>query len=54
MLIFFAFQALELPGEDKIAATIGKTTDSATGPDGVPYSAYKANTELSAKLLYNS
>ena len=51
---FFNFENLELPDQGKLEDAIRRTKDSATGPDGVPYSAYKANVELSAKILHNS
>ena len=50
----FNFTYLESPDQGKLTIAITKTKDSATGPDGVPYSAYKANVELSAQVLRNS
>ena len=45
--------SLELPVDEDFANTITHLRDSATGIDGVPYSAYKANVELSASVFSN-
>jgi len=47
----FSFNHLELPTEDMYIERIRSATDSATGPDGVPYAAYKAIPEASARVL---
>ena len=49
----FDFAELGLPDYDDFFMTIGKMRDSAPGPDGLPYSAYKACRELAAEIFSN-
>ena len=45
---------LELPSEDDFGEMVMRAKHSACGVDGVLYAAYKANSLLSAEVLYNS
>ena len=47
----FDFSTLELPSADFYASYISKLKDSATGRNGIPYSAYKADTCLSSLVF---
>ncbi len=47
------FSALELPVQVDFVSTLGHVRDSATGADGIPYSAYKANVDISAQVFSN-
>ena len=50
----FDFENLEVPDEEKLEKAISLAKDSACGPDGVPYAAYKALRKLSATILRDS
>ena len=50
----FNFSNLELPEVNDFDLTISKLRDSACGPDGIPYSAYKACRPLAAEVFANS
>jgi len=45
------FSDLELPGGAQFAKILTKLTDSATGINGIPYSAYKAVLQISAEVF---
>jgi len=47
----FNFANLQVPVEDDYLNTIARVKDSACGEDGIPYSAYKASPETSAKVM---
>jgi len=49
----FNFTSISLPGLDDYVCTLKHVKDSATGIDGVPYSAYKANMDISARVFTN-
>ena len=48
------FAACRLPNKDRFSTIIKKVKDSATGPNGIPYSAYAACTDTSAQVLENT
>ena len=48
----FEFSSLELPSEDDFGEMVMRAKHSACGEDGVPYAAYKANSFLSAKVVF--
>ena len=48
------FGVCSLPGKGNYIRIIKKVKDSACGPDGVPYSAYSADLELSGTILENT
>ena len=50
----FDFENLLLPDQEKLEKAIILAKDSACGPDGVPYAAYKALLKLSAAILHDS
>ena len=47
----FDFANLGIPEEEDFISVIGRSHDSAAGPDGIPYSAYKAIKFLAARIL---
>lgn len=47
----FSFSDLSIPGQEEFEVVISKCHDSATGPDGIPYSAYKSIKVLAATVL---
>ena len=48
------FANCQLPKKDRFVAIINRVKDSATGPDGIPYSAYSACSNTSAQILENT
>ena len=48
------FASCQLPKKDRFVAIIKKVKDSATGPNGIPYSAYAACIDTSAQILENT
>ena len=49
-----AFTECVLPNQEVFEQIIGRVKDSAVGPDGLPYSSYSADTQLSAKIFENT
>jgi len=47
----FSFSGITLPTRADYRARILRSKDSACGPDGIPYSAYRADSDLSAEIL---
>ena len=47
----FNFEDVGIPEEEDYIMVIQKSKDSACGPDGIPYCAYRATKELSARIL---
>ena len=52
--LIIGFAECVLPRKDNYIAIIKKVKDSACGPDGLPYSAYSADLELSGAVLENT
>ena len=50
----FTFSSMTFPDEQDYSNRIGKVKDSAAGPDGIPYSAYRADKTLSGGVLYKA
>ena len=48
------FSSCRLPPKEKFVASIKKVRDSATGPNGIPCSAYAACPDTSAEVLENT
>ena len=54
MAIFLQFEALDQPEVEDFVETIKRSKESACGPDGIPYSAYKVHAELSGYALHQT
>ena len=48
------FSRCQMPTKERFTAIIKKVKDSATGPNGIPYSAYAACPDISASVLENT
>ena len=47
------FSQLQLPDYDDYSHIISKVKDSSPGFDGIPYSVYRANKKLAARIFEN-
>ena len=48
------FEALDQPEVEDFVETSKRSKESACGPDGIAYSAYKAHAELSGYVLHQT